>query len=75
MTPVLVGRTSESSADAEPWTDEGSGEDIAYVIYTSGSTGAPERRRRRASDVVRLFKEVEHWFDSRVTTSGRCSTP
>ncbi|KAF4410368.1 AMP-binding protein, partial [Streptomyces lycii] len=34
----------------------------AYVIHTSGSTGRPKGAVVPHSNVVRLFRETEHWF-------------
>lgn len=38
------------------------GSEIAYVIYTSGSTGKPKGVLIPHYNVVRLFKETDHWF-------------
>jgi amino acid adenylation domain-containing protein len=64
ITPVLVGRKSESpsDSDADGWLAEGSSEDLAYVIYTSGSTGTPKGVMVEHRNVVRLFSELQPWF-------------
>jgi amino acid adenylation domain-containing protein len=35
---------------------------LAYVIYTSGSTGLPKGVQVSHHNVVRLFKQTDHWF-------------
>ncbi|WP_414590084.1 amino acid adenylation domain-containing protein, partial [Scytonema sp. PCC 10023] len=39
------------------------GENLAYIIYTSGSTGKPKGVLVNHSNVVRLFKAVQSWFN------------
>jgi amino acid adenylation domain-containing protein len=38
------------------------GNNAAYVIYTSGSTGKPKGVVVTHQNVVRLFKQTEHWY-------------
>ncbi|MEH1765145.1 MAG: amino acid adenylation domain-containing protein [Nostoc sp.] len=38
-------------------------ENLAYIIYTSGSTGKPKGVLINHSNVVRLFKATEHWYN------------
>lgn len=38
-------------------------ENLAYIIYTSGSTGKPKGVLINHSNIVRLFKATEHWYN------------
>jgi amino acid adenylation domain-containing protein/non-ribosomal peptide synthase protein (TIGR01720 family) len=48
-------------ADADPMVLI-SRDNLAYVIYTSGSTGQPKGALITHGNVVRLFRETDHWF-------------
>jgi amino acid adenylation domain-containing protein len=54
--PVLPGE-NVGNPNAEMTTDN-----LAYVIYTSGSTGQPKGVLVTHHNVVRLFKQTEHWY-------------